>query len=223
MATPELDVAPVGHRGPRATILLALKRRERMTAKDVAVLLGVSMNAARHHLKELESEGLIRYERAHRGVGAPAHAFLLTPAAEALFPRRYESVLMEVLEAVERRQGRTAAVAALQARFDDLAGRVEAEIAPSATPQERLVALTRVLTDEGYMAEAAVGHCCGTLTEHNCPLPAVAGRFPELCEAERAFLERIVGVRVERKARIMDGCAACQYKVRWQEATGEPT
>ena len=65
---------PVGHKGPRGIVLTQLKREQRLTAKQVAKLLGTSLNAARHHLKELEAEGLVEYEREHRGVGAPPFA-----------------------------------------------------------------------------------------------------------------------------------------------------
>ena len=36
---------------------LQLKREQRLTAKELAARLGVSLNAVRHHLKELEAEG----------------------------------------------------------------------------------------------------------------------------------------------------------------------
>ncbi|HEV8453774.1 MAG TPA: winged helix-turn-helix transcriptional regulator, partial [Gemmatimonadales bacterium] len=79
-------------------MLVELKKSERLTAKELAQRLHVSLNGVRHHLKELESEGLIEYERQYRGVGAPAFAYRLTPAGEALFPRRYEATLNEVLD-----------------------------------------------------------------------------------------------------------------------------
>ena len=44
----------------------------------LAARLGVSLNAARHHLKELEAAGLVRYERENRGVGAPVFLYRLS-------------------------------------------------------------------------------------------------------------------------------------------------
>src|SRR4051812_11939222 len=63
--------APLALKGPRGAMLVQLKREQRLTAKELAARLRVSLNAARHPLKELESEGLVVYEREHRGVGAP--------------------------------------------------------------------------------------------------------------------------------------------------------
>src|SRR3954465_6030989 len=83
----------VGHKGLRGAVLVELKKAHRLTAKDLAARLQTSLNAVRHHLKELEAQALIEYERQHKGVGAPAFAYKLTPAGEALFPRRYEATL----------------------------------------------------------------------------------------------------------------------------------
>ena len=65
---------------------------------------------------------------------------------------------------------------------------------------ERLHALGRVLSEEGYMAEVSVGAAEGTLTEHNCAIPAVAERFPEICAAEARFVADVLGARVDRRA-----------------------
>jgi DeoR family suf operon transcriptional repressor len=194
--------------------LLQLKRARRLTARELAGELRVSLNAVRHHLKELEAEGLVEYERETRGVGAPAFVYRLTAAGEALFPRRYEQTLTEVLDRVVVQAGRPAAVALLEAHFDALARRLEAETA-GLPPAERMAAVARALSEEGYMAEWEASSCCGTLTEHNCAIPAVVERFPEVCAAEARLLERVIGGTVERRAHILTGCSSCQYKVRF--------
>src|SRR2546426_8152737 len=88
------------HKGLRGEVLLELKRAQPRTAKQLADTLGVSPNAVRHHLKELEAESLIAYGREQRGVGAPTFAYRLSAAGEALFPRAYEATLTELLERV---------------------------------------------------------------------------------------------------------------------------
>lgn len=198
-------------------MLLQLKREQRLTAKELAVRLGVSLNATRHHLKELESEGLVEYQLEHRGVGAPSFAYRLSAAGEALFPRRYEETLTALLDHVSERDGREAAVALLESYFARLTSRLQAELADS-TPAERLYALGRVLSDEGYMAEVSAEGAQGTLTEHNCAIPALAERFPEVCAAEARFLAEVLGAEVERRGHILQGCSACEYHVRFKTA-----
>ena len=205
---------PLGLTGARGLVLLELKRARRLTAKELATKLGTSLNAVRHHLKELEAEALVEYERQYRGVGAPAFAYRLTAAGEALFPRRYEATLTELLDYVVAREGRATAVAVLEARYDALTRRLQGELA-GATPAQRMAAVTRLLSDEGYMAEGSASAETGTLIEHNCAIQAVAQRFPEICAAEARFLAAALGARVDRHEHILSGCSACEYRVRF--------
>ena len=52
--------APVGYRGTRGEIITALKMAQPLTAKELADRFGVTPNALRRHLKELELEGIVR-------------------------------------------------------------------------------------------------------------------------------------------------------------------
>ena len=209
--------SPIGLRGARGSVLVELKRGNRLTAKELAARLGMSLNAVRHHLKELEADSLVEYERQHRGVGAPTFAYRLSAAGEALFPRRYESTITELLDYVVRRDGRASAVAVLEARYDALAHRLAQELA-GATPSERMAAVAQLLSDEGYMAEGTASADSGTLIEHNCAVQAVAERFPEICAAEARFLASALGAAVDRRGHILSGCSACEYRVRFGTA-----
>jgi DeoR family suf operon transcriptional repressor len=216
-ALPLAPNQPFGQKGPRGAVLVQLKLARRLTAKELAERLGLSLNAARHHLKELEAAGLVGYERENRGVGAPAFAYGLTPAGESLFPRRYQETLTTLLDQMVQRDGRQAAVALLEAHFAELARRLNAELV-GCTPAQRLHALGRVLSDEGYMAEVRTDEVDGTLTEHNCAIPAVAERFPEICAAEARFVAEVVGTPVERLGHMLRGCSSCEYHVQFSSA-----
>lgn len=206
---------PVGHKGQRGAVLVQLKRGPRVSAKELARRLGVSLNAARHHLKELEAEGLVRYERENRGVGAPAFLYSLSPAGESLFPRRYEETLTALLDRIVEREGRDAAIGLLEGHLAGLARRLTAEL-DGIAPAERLQAVARVRSEQGYMADATGGESAGILTEHNCAIQAVAQRFPEICAAEARFLAEVLGAEVERREHILSGCPSCEYHVRFK-------
>jgi DeoR family suf operon transcriptional repressor len=117
----------------------------------------VSLNAVRHHLKDLEEQELVNYQRERRGVGAPRFAYRLTEAGEGQFPRRYEALLVGLLNDLVRVQGRAQAVAFLESQFTSLAERVQQELADTA-PDQRLDAVAKLLADQGYMAEAGREH-----------------------------------------------------------------
>jgi DeoR family suf operon transcriptional repressor len=207
-------------KGLRAAILVELKRVQRATARELAVRLGVSLNAVRHHLKDLETEALVEYERKHKGVGAPVFAYRLSAGGEALFPRRYEATVTDLLEHLVQREGRAAAVAALEQRYENLTHRLQSKLV-GAAPAQRLAAVAQLLSEEGYMAEASASGAEGILVEHNCAIQAVAERFPEICAAEARFLSSVLGGEVDRRGHILAGCSACEYRIRFEAPHGD--
>lgn len=212
--------AMVPHKGLRRETVLALKRAQPLTAKELAERLAVSPNAVRHHLRELEAEGLVAYGRVQRGVGAPTYAYRLTSAGEALFPRAYEELLTELLEHVEGRVGRGAAVAVFEQRYAQLTRRLLTEL-DGAKPMERVRRVAELMSDAGYMAEWDRRPGGFRLAEHNCAVRAVAERFPEVCAAEARFLRRVLGGSVERVRHIPSGCNACEYAIAFADSNGE--
>jgi DeoR family suf operon transcriptional repressor len=203
--------APVGYRGTRGEILTALKKAQPLTAKELADRFGVTPNALRRHLKELEHEGIVRYQREIRGVGGPVFAFSLTEKGEALFPKAYEDTLADVLDLVRQEQGEEGLLRLFQRRWDDIArvARPELEQLPV---EQRAARLAELLTSLGYMAEAhPVSGTLPVLTEHNCAIRVVAERFPEVCAAEQRFIADLLGTPVTRQAHIAKGANCCEY------------
>jgi DeoR family transcriptional regulator, suf operon transcriptional repressor len=213
--SPSTRSTPPGFLGLRGDILVELKKAERLTTRQLADRLSCSPNTVRHHLKGLEEQGLVVYQREHRGVGAPTFAYQLTPLGEQLFPRQYQATLGDLLDHIVAREGRAAAAAMLAARYSRLAQQLQRELT-DASPLERLQAVAAVLSNDGYMAEGAKSDAStATLTEHNCAILAVAQRFPEICDAEAKFLQEVLGGEIRRERHILNGCSACEYRVRF--------
>jgi DeoR family suf operon transcriptional repressor len=212
--------APAGYRGMRGEILIALKKAQPLTAKELGERFGMTPNALRRHLKELESEGVVRYQREIHGVGGPIFAYSLTDAGEALFPRAYEKALAEVLDLVREQQGEAGLVQLFQRRWDDIArvARPELEQLPV---EQRATRLAELLTSLGYMAEANVDGALPVLTEHNCAIRLIAERFPEVCAAEERFIADLLGAPVTRHAQITKGANCCEYCVTRESGVGD--
>ncbi len=208
-----------GYRGLRAELLVALKKARPLTATELGEQFGLTPNALRRHLKVLEEDGLVRYAREVRGVGAPVFAYSLTAGGEALFPRSYGAVLATALDAL-RDAGGTAAVShVLEAEWRQLAD--EAGPVVDGLPlHERLALVAELLTAKGYMAEAVEvgsdGETVSTLRIHNCALGEIAERYPDACTVEERYLERLLGVPLVRSLRRHEGCGRCDYGVRSQ-------
>ena len=197
-------------------MLLALKKAQPLSAKELSAQFGVTPNALRRHLKELELEGVVRYRRDIRGVGGPVFAYSLTESGERLFPQAYDSALAEVLELVREQQGPDGVLEMFRKRWADITLRAKPEL-DRLPMNERAARLAELLTSLGYMAEAS-GGSESKLREHNCAIRAVIDRFPEICVAEERFLAEVLGAKVTRQTHIAAGANCCEYCIHPTEA-----
>ena len=227
-----------GYKGLRGDVLVALKKAQPLTAKELGLHFGVTPNALRRHLKELELEGVVRYRREIRGVGGPVFAYSLTATGERLFPQSYDTALSAVLDMVRARLGSEGVVELFTQRWREIAEKAKPEL-DRLPLNQRAHRLAELLTSLGYMAEAdeggrglgtgvgdgggrglgtGVGDGGGTggtggttLREHNCAIRAVIERFPEICVAEERFLAEVLGAQVTRQQHIAAGANCCEY------------
>lgn len=206
-----------GFRGVRAELLVALKKTQPMTAHELGEQFGLTANALRRHLKALEEDGLVHFSREVRGLGAPVYTYSLTAAGEALFPRQYMSALSTALEALRKSGGREAVSAVLETEWTRLAEQA-GPVVDALPVQERVALVAELLTAKGYMAEAVqVGDpgksAVSTLRIHNCALGEIATQFPDACQVEAQFLEKVLGALVVRGVHRFDGCGRCEYGI----------
>jgi DeoR family suf operon transcriptional repressor len=213
------SISLAGHRGLRGQVLLEIKKSQPITAKELAGRFGVSANAVRRHLKELESEGLVMFGREQRSMGAPAFAYRLSEQGTALFPNGYQDALMALLEQIAEQGGREAVAALFESRYERLAERLKVELAAAPTAR-RLAVLARALTEAGYMAEWRESDGTFHLEEHNCAMRGVVERWPEICAAEERFLREVLGAEVKRETHMVTGCNSCEYAINFAGECG---
>lgn len=202
-----------GFRGVRAEVLVALKKEQPLTASELASRFGLTANGLRRHLKVLEEDGVVRYQREVRGVGAPVFAYRLTEAGEAVFPRRYGSVLASALEALKAERGSQSVARVLAREWETLAADA-GPVLEGLPLGERVQLVAELLTARGYMAEGhATGAGSATLRIHNCAMCEIAKRFPEACAVEARQLSLLLGAPVVRREHRIDGGELCAYDV----------
>ena len=90
--------------------------------------------------------------------------------------------------------------------------------AGAATLEERVRALARQRTVEGYMADVHLDGERGgvVLVEHHCPICTAATACPGFCRSELELFRDTLGpdVTVERTAHILAGDVRCAYLIR---------
>jgi DeoR family suf operon transcriptional repressor len=209
-----------GYTSAKRDILLFLKRRPGASLGEVAEELGISKAAALGHLPQLEAEGVVERSYLAGRVGRPRVTFRLTARAVSLFPQGYTEMSLSALDFIQRRLGRDAVTQLLQERAHELEDRHRDRLT-SPDLKQRVDELVRIRTEGGYMAETG-GRARGSfqILEHNCPILALAGKFPEACETERRVFASLLKARVDVQHRMAAGDSVCRFLVR--PARGAP-
>lgn len=197
----------------RSVILAFLKHHRGGEVADVAAHLRISYEGARQHLKQLEQEGLIEKSRVKpAGAGRPVARYALTSSGDHRFPKDYDALAVELIDALADRLGKPALKQVLSALTDK---RVQAW-APRLKGKSlaaRVDALQAVYREGDPHMSVEKGRDGMRLVERDCPFLNVAGRHPALCSVTVRTFERLLGVRVVREERFQSGHGRCAFRV----------
>jgi predicted ArsR family transcriptional regulator len=193
-------------------ILDYMKRHGSSTIPAMAESLELSVETVRTHLVAMVDEGLVaRDGRRIRGRGRPEILYVLTDAAEALFPNREGALLTEFVEFLKL-GGKTDLIREFfDVRVRDRRGAALARV-EGLTGEARLNEASRVLAEEGFMPEIDrddEGRPVLRLT--HCPLRRLVDVTRAPCRAELGFVRELLGSALVRVAYIPSGDSACCY------------
>ena len=199
---------------PRMALLASLKSFGEATSDHLADDLGITVGAVRQQLGPLSEEGLVAHRDQRTGPGRPRRWYCLTPAAEALFPKRYGQLTNQLLGIIEETApdlvGEAFARRGLQRQ-----ARAEARLA-GLDFDDKVRELSRILDEDGYLA-----HCeqqpDGTwrISEGNCAILDVARQHREACGSELSFIRAVLPeAEIERVTHILSGAHSCSYEIR---------
>ena len=97
---PDMPTTIAG-RSTRMEVLELLRRKGDASAETISSDLGVTPNAVRQHLTNLEREGFVVSHPERRRRGRPSLLFSLTERADSVFPKRYGQLASMVLQEVQ--------------------------------------------------------------------------------------------------------------------------
>ena len=198
----------------KSKLLEVIKACGCATAQVLAERLELSVPAIRRHLQDLQDAGHleVRTEKPG-GRGRPQHVYALSEAGEATFPKAYAALCLDVLGHVQTLYGEGAVLRVMDARRGAMLGRLAPLLETQPTLAAKLAVLAETLCQHGYAAQIAQEDGQWYLIQRNCPAPAVARAYSELCHSELALYTELLGVPVVREARIACGASECRYKV----------
>jgi predicted ArsR family transcriptional regulator len=201
--------------GTRQSILESLKRDGPLAIAQLAERLGMSGEAVRQQLVQLQREGWIEAVRERgpaRHSGRPPTRYRLSQAGDHVFPKHYDSLTIAVLDAVAGELGPAALERILATLTETRARQWEPRLAGKSL-RERVEALRGLYDGEDPFMEVEEVAGGFRLVEHNCPFLNVALERPALCSVTVSLLSRLLGVTVVREHRFQNGDGRCSFRV----------
>ena len=202
----------IAGRSTRMEVLELLRRKGRSSAETIANDLGLTTNAVRQHLTNLERDGFVVSQPERSGRGRPSLQFALTERADSVFPKRYGQLATMVLQEVQEMGGPEA--------LDELFARVAARHADAIEKDmvgldfdEKLRRVVAWIGRAGTLAEQTETPEGVKVTIHNCPFRNTALKFPQVCTITPQLISRLIGTNVSQSDSIHRHDSFCSFVV----------
>ena len=194
---------------------MLIKMRGEIDAATIAEELGITKEGARQQLVKLSQEGLVNHECKSSGVGRPFTYYTLSQTGSAKFPDNHADITVQLLKSVKSLLGENALDLLISDRESATFARYETKLRHANGLEDKLQKLTKVRTDEGYMAEWKKEDDVYYFIENHCPICAAATECQQFCRAELKNFKSLLGpgLSVERVKHIMADDNRCVYKI----------
>jgi len=203
----------IAGRSTRMEVLELLRRKGRSSAETIANDLGVTPNAVRQHLTNLERDGLVVSQPERSGRGRPSLLFVLTERAVSVFPKRYGQLATMVLQEVQEMGGPEA--------LDEVFARVAARHANAIERDlhglefdEKLRRVVAWIGRAGTLVEQSESPEGVKITIHNCPFRNTALKFPQVCTITPQLISRLTEAAISQADSIHRHDPYCSFVVQ---------
>jgi len=199
----------------RSRVLRSLLLNQKRTVNELAESVDINPISVRHHVTNLEAEGLIISEEERHGVGRPRLVFSLTPKGMEQFPQRYLQLTMRLLEQLKTNLPEKV----LGNIFKDVAEGIAEDLTQDINLEEldlkeRLELLQEVLSSEGFMVDLQEEEGNFYIVEASCPYHHVGEDHPEICVVDQELIAHFVSTQPERIECILEGDKQCKYLIK---------
>jgi DeoR family transcriptional regulator, suf operon transcriptional repressor len=194
-------------------ILALLKQHGSLTIMELSNELEITEMAVRRHIQTLERDKLIRSDVKKQTMGRPSKVYKLAESGEDFFPKKYKEFTLEILQGLKDIGQEQLIIDILQKRKNQLLKEHKMEHSNESL-NDRVENIKGIQQRDGYMPEIEINDGTIHFKELNCPYIEVAKKFPEICQAEREFLQDFIEADLETLSSMADGHTCCHYKIK---------
>jgi predicted ArsR family transcriptional regulator len=197
----------------RDRIMQTLLRQPRTTIIELAVAVGINPISVRHHLTNLQVEGLVSTEEERHGVGRPRLVYFLTETGAEHFPTRYLRLTTRLLAQMKESMPAPVVAKLFSEMADGLAEEYASQM-KGLNMEERLDLAKTLLTEEGFNIEWEKTGGQYQIHEITCPYLQIGMSHPEVCTVDQTLISRMLAVPAEKVQCVLQGDAHCTYIVQ---------
>ena len=196
----------------RDKILNTLLTQRQATIKQLSEVVGINGISVRHHLINLQAEGLVTAEEQRHGVGRPAFVYRLTEKGMERFPTNYLKLTNYLLTELEE----TLSPEEVEATFKRI-GKKQAEestnIDKNQPIEAQLEQLANQLASDRFLLSWKKEGDSIILQSDNCPYLHVGKEHPEICRIDETLFSEALGREVKLETCMLRGDPRCTYKI----------
>ncbi len=197
----------------RERILQRLLRSPRSTINELADAVGINPISVRHHLTNLQMEGLVEAEEERHGVGRPRLVYFLTENGLERFPTRYLRLTTRLLSQIKEKLPDAVVGELFKEVATGLADQHEEQLR-GLSVEERLETVKVLLAEEGFVVEWEKKNDEYHIHEITCPYLQVGQNHPEICAVDETLISRMLSVPALKTQCILSGASHCTYVVK---------
>ena len=190
-----------------------LLRRPRTTINELAEAVGINPISVRHHLTNLQVEGLVGTDEERHGVGRPRLVYFLTEAGTERFPTRYLRLTTRLLAQMKESMPEPV-VSKLFAQMADGLAEEYASQMKGLNMEERLDLAKTLLTEEGFDIQWERTGAQYQIHEITCPYLQIGLSHPEVCTVDQTLISKMLAVPAEKVQCLLQGDPHCTYVVQ---------
>lgn len=197
----------------RDRILQTLLRHPRSTINELAEAVGINPISVRHHLTNLQVEGLVNADEERHGVGRPRLVYFLTENGMERFPTRYLRLTTRLLSQIKERLPQAMVGELFKEVATNLADEHQHQL-KGLNVEQRLDALGDLLAEEGFVVEWERKGQEYHIHEITCPYLQIGQTHPEVCTVDQVLISKMLAMPAEKIQCILSGATHCTYVVQ---------
>ncbi len=197
----------------RDKILQTLLEKPRSTINTLAEAVGINPISVRHHLTNLQMEGLVEGLEERHGVGRPRLVYVLTDEGMERFPTRYMQLTTRLLSQMKDTMPGPVVTNLFNQMAEDLVSKYSSDM-QSLSMEERLNLVQEILAHEGFNVNWEKKDEQYQINEISCPYYQIGVAHPEVCTVDQTLISKMLALPVNKVQCILSGATHCTYVIQ---------